>query len=582
MELPTEPEDKIKHRMRVDQLRKEYGVQVIAQVEVLDAHPAEKQVQYLHSISHITEAYRIEDNGTDCLRLRIRLDHISSSLPIVIVLDVALGWGTPFPSETGYFRVFINREPAGAIALVKHSECWTSTPYRVALDVKQVVTASLGQSLFLDKAIQGDNTVVFGLLGILVPPEKWEGLDCVDLTLAGGSGKQTRRWLRVGQSGSGLFHMDANDVVRLAIHGRPARRWSGEVYAFGDIHAHSGESHLLGWGCGAGSRRENFTFAREVARLDFFALTEHDWQMDEMDWEELQQLNEEFDRSGQFSTLHAYEWTSCNYGHRNVYFSGPGGPLVKSSIRNKPYGIWHPSNPTPQDLWAALDRAQVSAFTAPHHTSVVPFPLSPDSPVNLDYDRVIEVYSSWGSSLESKEPMANPLNVAADRVPGHGVEDFLSRGHLLGMIASSDAHDGHPGLAQGTDRRPHLYHWLGSGRVAVIVDSLERDQVFQALYNRRCYATTGEPILVNWLWGEHRMGDILSKIPKCAMQVKIEGTQPITSFTLVHNGSVIYRLSSESRRIEDEIVVKPSRGYYYLCIRQIDGEMAWTSPIWII
>jgi hypothetical protein len=53
--------------------------------------------------------------------------------------------------------------------------------------------------------------------------------------------------------------------------------------------------------------------------------------------------------------------------------------------------------------------------------------------------------------------------------------------HRVGFLASSDSHDGYPGVAQDKRSHPHLFHDLGSGWIAVLADSQDRHAVFDAL-----------------------------------------------------------------------------------------------------
>jgi hypothetical protein len=45
-----------------------------------------------------------------------------------------------------------------------------------------------------------------------------------------------------------------------------------------------------------------FAFARDIAGLDLFCLSEHDWQMNEEDWKELTATSDHFDEPGRFVT----------------------------------------------------------------------------------------------------------------------------------------------------------------------------------------------------------------------------------------------------------------------------------------
>ena len=202
-----------------------------------------------------------------------------------------------------------------------------------------------------------------------------------------------------------------------------------------------------------------------------------------------------------------------------------------------------------------------------------------------EYDRLIEVYSSWGFS--EKHGWHPPLVV--QRMAGYDAVDFLDAGMKMGLIAGSDGHDGFAGMGNGTPRKhQHIYHFLGSGRTAVFCDEPTRQGVFEALRQRRCYALTGPRML---LWVElngRPMGSIIPagevQAPP-ALSVKVVGTAPLQQAAIVKNGRhvAVRQLVGFEEAFEwrDEGFDAAETSYYYVRVRQSDGELAWSSPIWI-
>ncbi len=74
----------------------------------------------------------------------------------------------------------------------------------------------------------------------------------------------------------------------------------------------------------------------------------------------------------------------------------------------------------------------------------------------------------------------------------------------MGVIAGSDSVDGRPGAS-------HPGHMavrnVRGGLTAVELPELTRPALWNALRARRCYATTGERILLTFRAGDWRMGD---------------------------------------------------------------------------
>ena len=87
---------------------------------------------------------------------------------------------------------------------------------------------------------------------------------------------------------------------------------------WGDLHGHSNLSD------GTGTPADYYRYAREVAGLDFAALTDHDhWGMlfldqNEAIWQQVLDVNRQQHEPGRFVTLLGFEWTSWIHGHRHV------------------------------------------------------------------------------------------------------------------------------------------------------------------------------------------------------------------------------------------------------------------------
>lgn len=199
------------------------------------------------------------------------------------------------------------------------------------------------------------------------------------------------------------------------------------------------------------------------------------------DWKHLTGLTEQFNAAdGSFVTMHGWEWTSANYGHRNVYFRCEPGPWCYAADPDLPQNTVADGLPSPADLCAALRAAAVPAITVPHHMSAKQFPFSLDNFHDPDFDKVAEIYSCWGDSLEHGQPVS-AFTARAELAFIHSVR----AGYQVGFVASSDSHDGHPGTAQGTEVRNHLYHYLGSGQTGVLASGAAREDI---LRRNRCAA----------------------------------------------------------------------------------------------
>ena len=146
----------------------------------------------------------------------------------------------------------------------------------------------------------------------------------------------------------------------------------------------------------------------------------------------------------------------------------------------------------------------------------------------------------------------------------------MARKYRMGFTAGSDSHQ--------------LEHGIEGGIFAVFVPELTREHVFDAMYDRFTYATTGARILVSLKAGTAHMGQ----------EIKVEEGQPVAldvsvmgtaggRVELLKNNQVI--AAEETADGICDFSYRDSQwaddDYYYVRVRQKDDHMAWTSPIWV-
>ncbi len=529
----------------------------------------------------------------------------SSASHAVFVWAMGIGNGSALPQPSGQFDLYCNDRLAASFRVVKHSETW-STPASTAAEpvdtarfhfrVRRLETAAPGTGLILDDVLREEAFAAFGL-GFLRVPLAWvrRGQPAI-LRLVPRNPVPSTRWFQLVGAANVLYQTNLYPGLEAVCRGRPrgpvTPTWNGRRLAFGDLHSHSGESD------GTGTLEENYAYAHDVANLDFYCLSEHDLHIRGDGWERRLALCRSADCPGAFAALAGYEWTNRVYGHRNVYFRSPDEAIFVPALAARAGPASDDAYAAPPDLWKALDRHGAPALTVPHHPSCAshPFNWAHYSP---KYDRVAEIYSVWGNA----ECYPNRYQGAgSDRYPSAFLRPVLARGYRFGFIASADAHDGHPGNAQSPlVKHHHQFHYLGSGRAAVWVDELSGAAVFDALHIRRCYATTGEPIAVDFRLNDQPMGSELPAMqvgrhPR--LEVQVAAPSPLERVQVIRNGRVVHTVQPD----EEETALRfawvesepspwaaadalpgphgPST-YYYVKVIQQDGEMAWSSPIWV-
>lgn len=368
---------------------------------------------------------------------------------------------------------------------------------------------------------------------------------------------------------------------------------------WGDLHRHSVLAD--GWA----HPDEVYRRARDVERLDFASLSEHS-HPDPMDrfgilrrrlllspfeWATILDTTDRWNTPPTFTTLHGWEW-SGQTGHRNVYLP-PGedpGPLVPFYAADG-----ETAEPSPGDLFQAL--AGRRALVIPHHPA---FHDADDPPFEwaLEADggtqRLVEVYSEHGDSERPGGPRplhGNPLAAPAHPLiglfirgnvlgpadaapPGDGswVVDALARGAPMGLIASSDSHFGPTGPIS----------WP-AGLVAVEAPENTRTPLFEALYERHAWGTTGARILLDLSFSQALRADT-----PAPFRVEVHGQAPLRQVSLERHragrgwdtAASWGPLDTADLTAEGVLEAMAAGDLVYLRVEQADGEMGWRGPWW--
>jgi len=327
---------------------------------------------------------------------------------------------------------------------------------------------------------------------------------------------------------------------------------------FGDIHGHSRLSD------GTGTPEDYYAYAREVSGLDVAALTDHDsfgtFPIQGAPWERIGAATNAANEPGAFVTFLAYEWANWTYGHRNVYFRDGVGEI---------FSTLDESCDTPEELWRKLEPFE--AMTIAHHSGGGPIPTD-WTQVPDPRERVVEICSIHGSSESygGKASIYRP-------VEGAFVFDALTRGYRLGLIGSGDTHDGHPGQRSAGA--------VTGGIFGVFAPELTREAIWKAIKKRHVYATTGARIILFTRVADSPMGsDVQWNKETVPVAVRAVACGELEAVEVIRNGRVAFRQEctgpDTTLLIEDTEPV-PGTAWYLVKVVQKDGQMAWSSPVWV-
>jgi len=324
---------------------------------------------------------------------------------------------------------------------------------------------------------------------------------------------------------------------------------------FGDLHVHSGVS-----GDSSGSMDELLRFAQHTAGLDFAGSSNHDMDLTAGGgWGDVVAATRTHDVPDSFVAFLGYEWTSqAAQGHRNVVFPGLDGEV---------FAAQDSQSDTPDELWQLLK--PFGALTIPH------LPMSRGrgfhhqadwQPKDEGMQRLVEIYSQW-------TPRAVAMDGVDIETSPNGVQDAWRQGHRLGLVGGSDNHAGHPGET--------------GGLTAILATALDRESLWEGLLRRRCYATTGARIWLDFRMGNHLIGEEVAIVEPEPLHVTVHGTAPLERVELIRlrgeTFETVHTEYPEGLDLQFDFLDPDGEdaSMYYVRVFQKDGHRAWSSPVWI-
>ncbi len=339
---------------------------------------------------------------------------------------------------------------------------------------------------------------------------------------------------------------------------------------WGDIHCQTFFSD------GLRCPEELYSFARDEAFLDIFALSDHSESLTDRQWEYFTAVTNDFNAPRRFVTFVGLEWTSREWGHRNVYYPGDHGPCLRAN------------DPVDGHLSRLYETARTHrALVIPHHSANAEMGVNWALGHDPEVERLVEIYSIWGNSERPSESgNTRPIAAHGGEVRGQHVVDALTLGRRYGFVAGGDVHDGRPGdeLHQLQEQVPHYRMLHRQGIMGVWATGLTREAVFEALWNRRVFATTNVRVFLRFTVAGEPMGSEVRAGGDLPVVVEVASENPIERIDLVCEGQEVRRLTPHSREATWEVQAPAvdRDTWYYVRVTREDGEMAWSSPVWVL
>ncbi|MDE0127797.1 MAG: hypothetical protein OXN97_24785 [Bryobacterales bacterium] len=362
-------------------------------------------------------------------------------------------------------------------------------------------------------------------------------------------------------------------------------RSGGRTYAIyrGDTHRHTEFSMD---GINDGSLLQAYRYAIDAAALDFYANSEHNYlggPDDEYVDFLLQQMADNFHLPGSFVPLFAYERSvTFPNGHRNILFAKRG--VRPFPISREEFGGSFPfssdsvtdryANPEPvgtKELYAYLK--ENGGISIPHTSSSRR--MGTDWRDNdPEVEPLVEIYQGDRYSAEYEGAPRGAISSNPASAPGGFqaaglVWNAWAKGYKLGVQAASDHVSTHISFA------------------CTISEDGSREGLLDAMRMRHSYGATDNIVLDYRMRSGDReflQGDIATVTGPFRLWVRVIGTEPIRQIDIIRNQEFIHNRQRLGRDVSFEFTDrKPKDGenYYYVRVQQADGQLAWSSPIWI-
>jgi predicted metal-dependent phosphoesterase TrpH len=293
---------------------------------------------------------------------------------------------------------------------------------------------------------------------------------------------------------------------------------------FADLHSHTGYSD------GTLLPSVAHEYARDVAKLDVFCLTDHLEYVDDAEWTDIREVAWDANVDGEFVVIPGLEWTK-KWGHLNIY-----DPKTRH---------W-PEDPS-AFYQAAADAGVVTKFNHPGDGT--------QSHSGLAYS---EVGDQTVQMMEVRHAKEEAAYIRALDASWH-----------IAAEGSSDTHSANWG---------NVRSWTG-----IIAPGLSKRNILDALVKRHVYSTLDRNCKLTFEMNGAIMGDIIEE-PVQEINVFVQVCDPDDSgdatVELFQDGNVI---DTHPRGGDWRVKLTPEPGkhYYFVKATQADGNMLWSAPIWV-
>ena len=328
----------------------------------------------------------------------------------------------------------------------------------------------------------------------------------------------------------------------------------------GDLHRHTDLSADSQWD---GDILFAYRYALDAGALDFLAVTDHSGaerlHFYKYQWWKSRQIATMFNQPGRFATFFGYERTvTFPGGHRNVISTRRDmQPVPISDEEFTGNESWS------ERLYPSLLRHGDIAIA--HTTAGGGGTDWRDNDPRVE--PVVEVFQALRGSYEEE----NSPGKARSTEPAGFVWNAWRKGWRIGLLSNSDHESTHQSYA------------------CVWAPELTNEAILDAIKQRLSYAAT-DNIVVQF---EAHVGNrtplkmgaeiAVSEAPEFVFRAV--APRPVASVEIIRSGEVMYSVEPQTSEVKisyrDSDAPQDGSAHYHVRLVQDDGQIAWSTPIWI-
>jgi hypothetical protein len=318
---------------------------------------------------------------------------------------------------------------------------------------------------------------------------------------------------------------------------------------YADLHAHTTLSD------GIGTPAEAYTYARDVADIDVLALTEHTHLLTAAEFAGLLATANQYSQDGVFVALAAQEFGHLDdFGHINIYDALSRNPNSTA------------------DLPATYNFIQTAgALGCYNHPN-------PEYGSQFEHFQFYPQYAEAMKAIEVRNGLATR---------GYETEwmQALANGWKIGPFDGQDNEEGHWGDQGNPNRGGNIY------LPGILAEHLTKREMVGALHARHFFAMEVDPpsdrMELDFRIDDQPMGsevetDIIPHITATAHAVN--GVSLFNRVELYKDGVICNTQVLIGNTIYYQyydLVGDGEQHYYFVRIRQVDGNFCWSAPIWV-